>query len=75
MKPTVLGWKPYKCDRCGRDYKHKTSLSKHKSFECGKEPRFSCKYVGCIFKTKFKASLKGHLRKHDIPEDEMYLYL
>lgn len=53
--------KNYACGECGKTYKVKSSLSNHKKWECGKEPRFRCPY--CDYKAKQKVHLVRHLRK------------
>ncbi|RZF39480.1 hypothetical protein LSTR_LSTR001001, partial [Laodelphax striatellus] len=32
----------YACDKCGRSYLNKTSLSRHKRLECDRKKRFWC---------------------------------
>ncbi|RZF39478.1 hypothetical protein LSTR_LSTR000999, partial [Laodelphax striatellus] len=49
----------FKCERCGKCYRHSASLSKHVNYECGKEPQFKCKI--CPFSTKQKGTLKTHI--------------
>ncbi|PSN32890.1 hypothetical protein C0J52_13313, partial [Blattella germanica] len=34
----------HECPKCGKRYQHHTSLSRHLSFECGKDPQFQCPY-------------------------------
>ncbi|XP_056648393.1 longitudinals lacking protein, isoforms A/B/D/L isoform X8 [Diorhabda carinulata] len=53
--------KCYACSECGKTYKVKSSLTNHKKWECGKEPRFKCPY--CDYKAKQKVHLTRHLRK------------
>uniref|UniRef100_A0A6P7GTL3 Longitudinals lacking protein, isoforms A/B/D/L-like n=1 Tax=Diabrotica virgifera virgifera TaxID=50390 RepID=A0A6P7GTL3_DIAVI len=53
--------KTYACSDCGKTYKVKSSLSNHRKWECGKEPRFKCPY--CEYKAKQKVHLIRHLRK------------
>ncbi|KYN19564.1 Longitudinals lacking protein, isoforms A/B/D/L [Trachymyrmex cornetzi] len=48
----------YPCNRCGKIYKWRESLSLHKRMECGIEPRFACNICGRKFKHKH------HLMKH-----------
>lgn len=44
---------------CGRVYKQKASLYKHKKYECGKEAQFQCPH--CPYKSKRKDPLKSHI--------------
>ncbi|XP_026684864.1 zinc finger protein 551-like [Diaphorina citri] len=55
----------YQCDVCGREYKQKYGLNRHKNYECGQEPRYHCSY--CPYRAKQKIHLKTHIRiKHVI---------
>lgn len=45
-------------------YKHKPSLWRHKKFECGKEPQFTCSVAGCTYGAKQKSKLKVHLLRY-----------
>ncbi|CAG9864625.1 unnamed protein product [Phyllotreta striolata] len=59
----------YSCSDCGKAYKVKSSLSNHRKWECGKEPRFKCLY--CAYKAKQKVHLVRHLRKlHRVLDSE-----
>ncbi|OXU32146.1 hypothetical protein TSAR_012275 [Trichomalopsis sarcophagae] len=52
------------CPACGKVYKHKHHLKRHREFECGVEPKFSCVY--CPHKTRYKDSLTKHiLARHE----------
>lgn len=46
------------CETCGKSYKWKESLFKHKRVECGKLPQFTCKVCG------YRFMHKHHLVKH-----------
>ncbi|XP_017756820.1 PREDICTED: zinc finger protein CKR1-like [Eufriesea mexicana] len=46
------------CDTCGKSYKWKESLFKHKRVECGKLPQFTCEVCG------YRFMHKHHLVKH-----------
>lgn len=48
----------YPCE-CGRNYKHRRSLSRHKQQECGKEATHQCQY--CPYKAKQKSTLQTHI--------------
>ncbi|KAG8259371.1 hypothetical protein J6590_014839 [Homalodisca vitripennis] len=49
----------FRCSDCGKCYRHKANLYKHKRYECGDQRPFSCTLCPCSFKQKF--SLKRHL--------------
>lgn len=49
----------FPCVQCGKVYKHKTSLTKHRKYECGVEAQFQCPH--CPYKAKQKVSLISHL--------------
>ncbi|KAG5875979.1 hypothetical protein JTB14_008752 [Gonioctena quinquepunctata] len=53
--------KSFVCVDCGKGYKVRSSLSNHRKWECGKEPRFKCPY--CTYKAKQKVHMIRHLRK------------
>ncbi|KAF2889658.1 hypothetical protein ILUMI_16515 [Ignelater luminosus] len=48
----------FPCPRCGREYKHKTSLQRHLRYYCGKESKYACKYCG--HKTNHEIALLAH---------------
>lgn len=50
---------PFRCEPCGKIYKHKQSLVLHQRYECGKEPQFKCPY--CAHRSHRKASVKSHV--------------
>lgn len=53
----------FSCERCGRSYKHKTSLYTHRKYECGNKKSFECPL--CPYKSAQKISMKSHMqRKH-----------
>lgn len=50
---------------CGKTYRRRRSLWRHKRYECGKEPLYSCQLCSSIF--KHKANLKIHyFGKHKV---------
>lgn len=62
----------FPCDKCGRYYRQKGSLYKHKKYECGKIKSFSCYYDGCQYKASRKDTLKTHLFRHEMREEKTY---
>ncbi|XP_055837247.1 longitudinals lacking protein, isoforms H/M/V isoform X4 [Episyrphus balteatus] len=51
------------CPTCGKSYKIKGSLKRHRSYECGVTPNLSCRY--CPHKSKYKSDLRKHIvQKH-----------
>ncbi|KAE8747890.1 hypothetical protein FOCC_FOCC005503 [Frankliniella occidentalis] len=59
----------YPCDRCGRTYVRKDSLSRHLQWECGKEPQFQCPF--CPQKCKRKSHQLRHIQRQH--QDKMHL--
>ncbi|KAG8259395.1 hypothetical protein J6590_014865 [Homalodisca vitripennis] len=49
----------FACERCGRLYKYRESLCRHRRMECGQEPRFSCQF--CPYRAKQKCNLLSHI--------------
>lgn len=56
----VISGDEYACDVCGRVYRLKRSLWRHKNFECQTQPRFRCDICQHPFKHKY------HLNQHMI---------
>lgn len=53
----------YKCDKCGKRYNYSRSLWRHKKFECGVTPKFTCPH--CPYIAVHNHSLKLHIfNKH-----------
>lgn len=50
---------PFECLRCGRQYCVKSTLKRHKKYECGVEKQFQCKV--CLRKFKRKDTLRFHI--------------
>lgn len=38
----VDGYKPFRCEKCKRAYMYKSTLLRHKKYECDGIARFSC---------------------------------
>ncbi|KAG8259404.1 hypothetical protein J6590_014874 [Homalodisca vitripennis] len=47
------------CNTCGRQYKYKHNLHRHKKYECSQEPKFVC--IFCPYRAKQKTSLQSHM--------------
>ncbi|XP_024080803.1 zinc finger protein 75A-like, partial [Cimex lectularius] len=54
----ILTDKRFVCE-CGNRYRYRSGLYRHKNYECGKEPQFSCAF--CSKRFKQKPNLKIHL--------------
>lgn len=57
----LLREKKFKCQQCYRGYSRLSDLKAHLDFQCGKEPRYACKY--CLKKDKFSSNMYKHVRK------------
>lgn len=56
----------FRCENCGRCYKHKFLLARHQRYECGKEPQFACHF--CDYKASYKQRLRTHMAmRHKLP--------
>ncbi|XP_076060708.1 uncharacterized protein LOC143036811 isoform X4 [Oratosquilla oratoria] len=51
--------KQFACDKCGRTYASTGNLKRHKKYECGVEPQFSCPI--CKKKFQHRHSVKIHV--------------
>lgn len=58
--PSSSFQKPFVCQKCGKRYQSKTSLSLHIRLECGKDPMFQCQV--CLRKFHQGGSLNRHIR-------------
>ncbi|KAH8371075.1 hypothetical protein KR093_006165, partial [Drosophila rubida] len=62
----------YACNVCGKTYKIKGSLKRHKNYECGVEPTLKCPH--CPHKCKYKSDLRKHMnQKHSESGDALLL--
>ncbi|KAG8233648.1 hypothetical protein J437_LFUL013609 [Ladona fulva] len=52
----------YHCGRCGRTFKHYSSLGRHNRYECGVEPKFQCSMCPLKFKQRYNMII--HTRRH-----------
>ena len=59
QEPSDKLQKNYICEICGRSYVNKGSLSRHKKYECGVDPKFVCDY--CEYTSKRKHTLLVHI--------------
>ncbi|KAL1129320.1 hypothetical protein AAG570_013849 [Ranatra chinensis] len=57
-----------KCNKCGKCYRHQTSLHRHIKYECGVPPQFFCPH--CQYKTRHRSSLKLHLANTIPPNNQ-----
>ncbi|XP_044737175.1 longitudinals lacking protein isoform X10 [Chrysoperla carnea] len=53
--------KMHNCQNCTKTYRWKSALLRHKRYECGKEPMYSCDHCG--HRTHYPASLQKHIRR------------
>lgn len=49
----------FPCNQCGKVYRHKSSLTKHLKYECGKEAQFLCQL--CPYRAKQRPNLTSHI--------------
>lgn len=62
----------YVCKICRKkSYTQRTALWRHEKYECGKEPRFQCRY--CSFKSKQRTNVYSHIRARH-PGEEIYFF-
>ncbi|KAL7295403.1 hypothetical protein TKK_0011285 [Trichogramma kaykai] len=50
----------YSCRVCGKAYKWYSGLYRHRTFECGKAPRFQCPY--CDYVAKQRPHIYTHIK-------------
>lgn len=63
--------KEIRCEKCGKIYTAKASLSNHLRYECGKSPQFFCKL--CSYKSHRKGNLERHVfTRHNIDKTLIY---
>ncbi|XP_024080816.1 zinc finger protein 62-like [Cimex lectularius] len=55
----------HRCDICNKVYKNEKSLKRHKRYECGVDPQFSC--IHCDYKSKQRVSLMRHIACRHTP--------
>lgn len=61
----------YACNVCGKTYKIKGSLKRHKNYECGVEPTLKCPH--CPHKCKYKSDLRKHMNQKHTESGEALL--
>ncbi|XP_018332847.1 longitudinals lacking protein, isoforms H/M/V isoform X14 [Agrilus planipennis] len=47
----------FSCVNCSATYKHRTHLTRHLNFECGRGPQFMCSFCGKRFRQKYTCKL------------------
>lgn len=61
----LLTWYQHSCDQCGKSYKTRKSLSRHRRFECRfttERPIFQC--PSCNYAAKRSDNLTKHIKTH-----------
>lgn len=65
------------CETCGKSYKHRTHLSRHRKYDCGKTANFFCPF--CTYQCKRKDHFRLHvIRTHSeehyrqLPDSSLY---
>ncbi|XP_034653822.1 longitudinals lacking protein, isoforms N/O/W/X/Y isoform X7 [Drosophila subobscura] len=62
----------FACNVCGKTYKIKGSLKRHKNYECGVEPTLKCPH--CPHKCKYKSDLRKHMnQKHSDSVEALHM--
>ncbi|XP_066250359.1 zinc finger protein OZF-like [Euwallacea similis] len=56
--PEIQHFLKYTCDLCGRFYRNRSSLKRHKRLECGVEPKYHCPF--CLKRFKHEHHLEQH---------------
>uniref|UniRef100_A0A1B0FMT4 C2H2-type domain-containing protein n=1 Tax=Glossina morsitans morsitans TaxID=37546 RepID=A0A1B0FMT4_GLOMM len=65
IRSFVLTWYQHSCDQCGKSYKTRKSLSRHRRFECRftiERPVFQC--PSCSYAAKRSDNLTKHIKTH-----------
>lgn len=65
----------FTCDTCGRTYRAKRSLWRHRKYECQKEPAFKCLHPKCLYKAKQKGSVIKHMMNVHSKAACLYWYI
>ncbi|KAK9730017.1 Zinc finger, C2H2 type [Popillia japonica] len=54
--------RPFKCDKCGKEYRHKANLNRHRRYECAvgnMVKKYKCKDCDCSY--VWRTSLNRHI--------------
>lgn len=51
----------FSCPKCGRNYNHRSNLSRHLRLECGIGPRYQCEV--CQRRFKHRHHMTDHLKR------------
>lgn len=49
-----------RCPNCGRNYKHKFTLTRHLKYECGRTAGMKCSL--CKYQSKYQSNVNKHYR-------------
>lgn len=59
----------FSCSQCGKIYQYKRSLWRHRRYECGKLPMFSCPY--CTQKFALNSNMLKHIKRRHLQQFDM----
>lgn len=62
--------RPWKCERCDRQYKWKYSLNHHVRHECGIPPKYKCER--CV---QYKTNIYGNFKRHQLSCENKSRYI
>lgn len=55
------------CPKCTKTYRLKHSLTRHIRFECGKEPKYECRFCSRRFKHKYDLNVHFKSKHLNVP--------